>query len=90
MLTACVAGITALAASLRSEAQMAGGQFEIRRSTVDGGGGLSTVSGYELRGTIGQPDVGVASGGAFSLYVGFWAPEIPARPELVFGDSFEG
>ena len=32
------------------------GQYAIDWSTVDGGGGTSSGGGYELRGTIGQPD----------------------------------
>jgi hypothetical protein len=42
-----------------------GGGFDLTWSTVDGGGfTFSSGSGYELGGTIGQPDAGEASGGA--------------------------
>ena len=40
--------------------------------TVDGGGGTSTGGDLELRGTMGQPDTGTASGGSLSLLGGFW------------------
>jgi len=45
------------------------------RWTVDGGGGVTcTGGGYELSGTVGQPDVGLASGGDLTLSGGFWFP----------------
>lgn len=47
-------------------------QLEIARSTVDGGGGRSTGGTLELSGTIGQPDAGTLTGGAFELTGGFW------------------
>ena len=39
---------------------------------------LSTGGGYSLGATIGQPDAGAASGGAYSLRGGFWAG-VPAN-----------
>ena len=54
--------------------------FEITRSTVDGGGVMrSTGAGFELSGTIGQPDAGkMTSGdGEFELTGGFWFGEPP-------------
>lgn len=51
----------------------AGGPFELTWSTVDGGGGFSAGGGYELNGTIGQPDAsGSLSGGGYALSGGFW------------------
>jgi len=38
----------------------------------DGGGQTSTGQGYQLSGTIGQPDAGRATGGSFTLNSGFW------------------
>ena len=53
-------------------------EFEISRSTIDGGGViLSTGGDFELSGTIGQPDAGTMAGGDFSLSGGFWFPEPP-------------
>jgi hypothetical protein len=42
--------------------------------TIDGGGGNMSAGSFELRGTIGQPDAGVLTGGEFALNGGFWAP----------------
>jgi len=50
-------------------------EFEITRSTIDGGGAMRSTGGeFELSGTIGQPDAGVLSGGEFELSGGFWFP----------------
>ena len=52
--------------------------FEISRSTIDGGGVMfSAGADLELSGTIGQPDAGTMSGGDFSLTGGFWFPLAP-------------
>jgi len=57
-------------------AQFRGG-FDLSWYTIDGGGGTSTGGGFELGGTIGQPDAGPAggpmTGGGFELVGGFWA-----------------
>lgn len=46
--------------------------FDLSWHTTDGGGGVSTGGGFELAGTIGQPDAATLSGGAFDLEGGFW------------------
>ncbi len=46
--------------------------------TVDGGGGLCTAGGFTLRGTVGQADAGVMSGGPFALAGGFWQTQTPS------------
>ena len=47
--------------------------FEVSRSTIDGGGVMwSTAGDLELSGTIGQPEAGVLTGGEFTLTGGFW------------------
>jgi hypothetical protein len=52
--------------------------FEISRSTLDGGGAmLSSGGGFELSGTIGQPDADVMEGDGFTLTGGFWFGEPP-------------
>jgi len=59
---------------------MAGGppEYEITRSTIDGGGVMRSTSGdFELSGTIGQPDAGVMSGGDIELTGGFWIESPP-------------
>lgn len=57
--------------------------------TVDGGGGTASAGAFELRGTIGQPDAGVASGGGFTLAGGFWTggDTTPPCPEDIDGDG---
>jgi hypothetical protein len=54
--------------------------FEINRSTIDGGGAMRSTGGdFELSGTIGQPDAGtmLSTDGAFELTGGFWFGEPP-------------
>ena len=46
--------------------------YSLDWSTVDGGGGTSTGGVYVVSGTIGQPDAGTMSGGAYTLVGGFW------------------
>ena len=41
--------------------------------TVDGGGGVS-AGGYQISGTVGQPDAGVLVGGSYQVGGGFWLP----------------
>ncbi|MEM7587833.1 MAG: VCBS repeat-containing protein [Acidobacteriota bacterium] len=49
--------------------------FELAWFTIDAGGGTSSGGVFEISGTIGQPTVGAASGGPFSLEAGFWTFE---------------
>ena len=62
------------------------GQYSINWSTIDAGGGTSTGGVYAVSGTIGQPDAGTMSGGAFTLHGGFWgvisAMQTPGAPFL--------
>lgn len=51
--------------------------FTVDWHTVDGGGGRSGGGGFELTGTIGQPDAGVLEGGGFELTGGSWFPVPP-------------
>lgn len=46
--------------------------------TIDGGGGVSVGMGYQISGTIGQPDAGVLIGNGYQVRGGFW---LPARAE---------
>jgi hypothetical protein len=51
-----------------------GGGYDLTWSTIDGGGGGSAGGGYQLTGTLGQPDAGATlSGGGYSLSGGFWS-----------------
>jgi hypothetical protein len=50
-----------------------GGVYDLSWHTTDGGGTTSATGGaYSLGGTIGQPDAGASSGGAYALTGGFW------------------
>ena len=70
VLPAVVALLVAFAALAYAQT---GGGYDLSWSTVDGGGGTFSTGGtYELGGTIGQPDAGTLSGGAYSLEGGFW------------------
>jgi hypothetical protein len=74
-----------------SLAQSQGGQFAITKSTLDGGGGVSSQGSFEVRGTIGQPDASLQSavGGIFTVTGGFWAGSGAAPEDLIFSDGFE-
>ena len=50
-----------------------GGNYTLDWSTIDGGGGTSSNGSLSLSGTLGQPDSGIVSGGAYTLAGGFWA-----------------
>jgi hypothetical protein len=66
-LGACITGI-ALAQSLGPPT------YELSWNTIDSGGGNSTGGGYQLTGTIGQPDASTVplAGGAYTIAGGFW------------------
>ena len=52
---------------------LAQGGYELSWWTVDGGGQMYSIGGgYEIGGTIGQPDAGVLTGGGYTLGGGFW------------------
>ncbi len=74
----------------------AGGGFEIRWQTINGGATASTAGNYQLRGTVGQPDVDPvhpAQSTDFAHTGGFWLV-LPGAGDVVriviFGDRFEG
>ena len=65
-----VAGMLLLPVGLVGLAQ---GGYELSWWTVDGGGQMYSIGGgYEIGGTIGQPDAGVLTGGGYTLGGGFW------------------
>lgn len=57
----------ALVAALVLLAAPAGAQYQITQSVVASGGGS-----YGLLGTVGQPTIGVTSGGSYVKQIGFW------------------
>ncbi len=62
--------IPLLLAALTVHAQL----YTIDWYKIAGGGGTSTGATYQVTGTIGQPDAGVAmSGGSYSVTGGFWS-----------------
>ncbi|MCH9649033.1 MAG: hypothetical protein K0U98_12415 [Deltaproteobacteria bacterium] len=66
-----------------------GGLFEIRRSTIDGGGITpKSQAGFVVRGTIGQPDPGTLAGDTFQINGGFWLGGLALGSEI-FSDGFE-
>jgi hypothetical protein len=68
-LTLLVATIVGAGAALAQT----GGGYDLTWSTIDAGGGSSAGGGYQLTGTLGQPDAGATlSGGGYSLSGGFW------------------
>jgi hypothetical protein len=63
-----------LAGLLFASASVAQAQsYSIPWYKIAGGGGTSTNGNFSVTGTIGQPDAGSMSGGAYSLTGGFWA-----------------
>ncbi len=47
--------------------------YDLTWNTVDGGGATFNVGGgYEVAGSIGQPDAAVWRGGSYALFGGFW------------------
>ena len=51
----------------------AGGSYNLTWNTFDGGGRTFSTGGvYVLGGSAGQPDAGVAAGGSYGLFGGFW------------------
>jgi hypothetical protein len=61
------------AVSIEIALAQTGGGYDLSWSTVDGGGGTISSGGYQLIGTIGQPDAGASlTGGSYTLTGGFW------------------
>ena len=83
---ACLA-LVLLVSPATSAPPSQGGEFNLRRATIDGGGEASVAPSYSLRGTIGQPDTGEMAGPDFILRGGFWTPKGPS--DSVFKDGFE-
>jgi hypothetical protein len=62
---------------------LAQGGYDLSWWTVDGGGQMYSLGGgYELGGTIGQPDAGVLTGGGYTLGGGFWRGGAAILPPL--------
>jgi hypothetical protein len=50
----------------------AGAQYEISPSVIGSGGGPASGGSYQIVGTVGQPAIGVVSGGSYVNEIGFW------------------
>lgn len=64
---------------------------QISSHLIAAGGGASRSPGgcRKLESSIGQPAVGVASGGGFTLRAGYWAGPGSQRRDSVFSAGFE-
>lgn len=84
---ACVLLATILASGASTHAQ-SNGAIEIRRSTIDGGGGLVGAGGIGLTSTLGQHDAARSRAGALEVRGGFWAATVTGDDNL-FANGFE-
>lgn len=76
--------ICLVAMLLLAVSAFAAGGYDLSWWTVDGGGGISSGSGYTLTGTLGQPDAGaLASGGGYALAGGFWHGGVVVLPKTM-------
>ena len=50
----------------------ASAQYQINESVIGSGGGSASGGSYSLVGTVGQPAIGVTSGGSYLNQIGFW------------------
>jgi hypothetical protein len=64
---------------------------QISSHVIAAGGGTSRSAGgcRVLEGSLGQPVVGTASGGGFTLQAGYWAGPGRQRRDSVFSGDFE-
>jgi len=64
---------------------------QISSHVIAAGGGTSRSPGgcRVLEGSLGQPAIGNASGGAFTLQAGYWAGPGRQRRDSVFSGDFE-
>ncbi len=61
--------------TLQTANAQSGGEYLVRKSTIDGGGvTFHTGATYRLGGTVGQHDAGGLTGGEYKLTGGFWGP----------------
>ncbi|MBN2390921.1 MAG: hypothetical protein JXR84_09365 [Anaerolineae bacterium] len=72
--------IILLSVSSLARAQSGNG-YDLTWHTIDSGGvTFSMGNGYQLGGTIGQPDAGSLSGGNYTLSGGFWQSGESSEP----------
>ena len=68
--------LSALLLSAILLAPTADAQYTLTRSVIASGATDASGGSYTLRGTIGQPAVGMSSGGSYTLCTGFWCGEL--------------
>lgn len=66
-------------------------QYEIKKHTLNSGGGKITGGTYEINSSIGQVDASsTQTGGNYSLNGGFWhKPSTSTLSQLIFANGFE-
>jgi hypothetical protein len=60
------------------------GGLSIPWFSVDGGGGRSSNAEFTVQGTVGQPDAGNHTNGAFTVRGGFWQSSVAANPSTLY------
>ena len=84
-LAGIVGALLLLALFVVSVVAQTGNGYDLTWHTVDGGGvSFAAGNGYELGGTVGQPDVGVLRGGGYELAGGLWVGGIGAGSHKVY------
>lgn len=64
-----------------------GGEFLIRKQTIESGGGPSASPEFRLRGTVGQYEIFESGNGPFFVRGGYWVEN--AQSDRIFFDDFE-
>jgi outer membrane lipoprotein-sorting protein len=66
-------------------------QYDIKKHTINNGGGKMTGGNYEMNSSIGQVDASsTQTGGNYSLNGGFWhKTDTTPQSELIFTNGFE-
>ncbi len=67
------------------------GQYEIKKYSINSGGGETSGGVYEINSSIAQVDASnTQTGGIYSLNGGFWHKvNATPQPELIFTNGFE-
>jgi hypothetical protein len=64
--------VLAVVAVVAALCTSAGAQYQISPSVIGSGGGGGSGGSYSLLGTVGQPAIGVTTGGSYLHQIGFW------------------
>ncbi len=81
---------TAFLAGLLSTAGADAQQIMLERAVIANGGGMATNGTTTIHYTVGQPVVGVLSGGGITAYLGFWNFPFAMTPTGVEADAGAG